>query len=163
MRRIARESAIFLAGDVDHDRPVLHEASRQGTIAGRNAARYPEIEAPPRWVFLSMVFTDPGLAIVGRTADTGRGDRSACVNYADQGRARIMGRNRGLLKVHADRGGTLVGAEMATPSAEHVAHLVAWAVQESMTASHLLNRPFYHPTIEEGLKQALSELVDRTE
>lgn len=155
-------SAIFLAGDADHDRPVLHEASRQGTIAGRNAARYPDVEVPPRWVFLSMVFTDPGLAIVGRTADADRGDRSACLDYADQGRARMMGRNRGLLKVHADRDGTLVGAEMAMPGAEHVAHLIAWAVQEGMTAAHLLDRPFYHPTIEEGLKHALNELVGRT-
>ena len=151
-------SAVFLAGDVDHDRPVLHEASRQGAIAGRNAARYPAGETLARWVALSMVFTDPGLALVGRAPDPGAGDRTACVDYADQGRARIMARNAGLLKIHADRDGRLVGAEMAVPDAEHLAHLLAYAIQDGLTAAQMLDRPFYHPTLEEGLRGALEAL-----
>lgn len=77
-----------------------------------------------------MVFTEPGLALVGRAPDPTRSDRTACVNYADQGRARVMGRNAGLLKIHANRDGVLVGADMAMPGAEHLAHPLAWAVQE---------------------------------
>ena len=42
-----------------------------------------------------------------------------------------MGQNRGLLRVYADRQRcTLLGAEMLGPRVEHMAHLLAWAVQQ---------------------------------
>jgi pyruvate/2-oxoglutarate dehydrogenase complex dihydrolipoamide dehydrogenase (E3) component len=50
-------SAIFLAGDADADRPVLHEASSEGAIAGRNAASFPNVRKAKRAVPLSIMFT----------------------------------------------------------------------------------------------------------
>ena len=38
-------SAIFIAGDADNDRPLLHEAADEGRIAGDNAVRFPEVVA----------------------------------------------------------------------------------------------------------------------
>ena len=41
-----------------------------------------------------------------------------------------MLRNNGLLHVYADIAtGRLLGAEMIGPDAEHIAHLLAWAIQ----------------------------------
>ncbi|MBF53844.1 MAG: dihydrolipoamide dehydrogenase, partial [Confluentimicrobium sp.] len=42
------------------------------------------------------------------------------------------------------------------------AHLLAWAISEGMTASRMLDLPFYHPTVEEGLKSALREICQAT-
>ena len=39
-------------------------------------------------------------------------------------------------------------------------HLMAWSIQQDLTAFDLLAMPFYHPTIEETLKTALLDLVD---
>jgi dihydrolipoamide dehydrogenase len=47
---------------------------------------------------------------------------------------------------------------MAGPGAEHMGHLVAWAVQQGLTVDAVLEMPFYHPVLEEGLRTALREL-----
>jgi dihydrolipoamide dehydrogenase len=70
-----------------------------------------------------------------------------------------MLRNKGLLKVYAELGtGLFLGAEMFGPAAEHIGHLLAWAAQKRMTVSDMLDMPFYHPVIEEGLRTALRDL-----
>ena len=50
---------------------------------------------------------------------------------------------------------------MVGPAAEHIAHLLAWAHQQKMTIQHMLDMPFYHPVIEEGLRTALRMRPDR--
>ena len=68
--------------------------------------------------------------------------------------------NHGLLRVYGEQGsGLLLGAEMIGPQNEHIAHLLAWAIQARMTVADVLQMPFYHPTIEEGLRTALRELL----
>jgi dihydrolipoamide dehydrogenase len=47
---------------------------------------------------------------------------------------------------------------MLAPAAEHLAHLMAWALQSRMTVEQMLEMPFYHPVIEEGLRTALRDL-----
>ena len=69
-----------------------------------------------------------------------------------------MLRNRGLLHVYANLAtGRIVGAEMIGPDAEHLGHLLAWAIQSAMTVERALKMPFYHPVIEEGLRTALRD------
>ena len=148
---------VFIAGDVDDDRAVLHEASNEGAIAGGNAARYPEVRKAERGAAFRVMFTDPPLAVVGEPADeeTVTGEAS----YADQGRAKIEARGAGLVRLYARRGdGRLTGATLAAPGMDHIAHLIAWSIERGETASKLLERPFYHPTLEEGLKGALREI-----
>ncbi len=152
---------IFLAGDASSYRPVLHEAADEGHIAGGNAARFPDVRAAVRRTPLSIVFTDPQIAVVGTTfRDL---DRDAieigAASYDDQGRARVIGKNRGLVRIYAERQhGTIVGAEMFGPRVENTAHLLAWAVQRGMTVEEALHMPFYHPVLEEGIRTALRNL-----
>ena len=47
---------------------------------------------------------------------------------------------------------------MIGPEAEHIGHLLAWALQNQMTVAQMLEMPFYHPVIEEGLRTALRDL-----
>ena len=84
------DAPIFLAGDADAQRPVLHEASSEGAIAGRNAASFPKVRKARRAVFLSIMFTDPPLAVVGAPPSDAMVFGSA--SYADQGRARVEAR-----------------------------------------------------------------------
>jgi hypothetical protein len=81
------------------------------------------------------------------------------VSFEDQGRSRVIGKNRGLLRVYGEHGsGLFMGAEMFGPTAEHIAHLLAWSAQRRMTVIEMLDMPFYHPVIEEGLRSALQDL-----
>ncbi len=81
------------------------------------------------------------------------------VSFEGQGRSRVIGANKGILHVYGERGsGLFLGAEMFGPAAEHVGHLLAWAAQKRMTVSEMLDMPFYHPVIEEGVRTALRDL-----
>ena len=153
---------IFIAGDANGDVPVLHEAADEGRIAGENAARFPDVRPGMRRAGLVIVFTDPQIATVGGGYHAARrtpaGFVTGSVSFDDQGRARVMQRNRGLLHVYAELGsGVLLGAEMVGPDAEHLVHLLAWARQLDLTVGEMLALPFYHPVVEEGVRTALRD------
>jgi dihydrolipoamide dehydrogenase len=157
-------SAVFMAGDASNYIPLLHEAADEGSIAGENAARVAAghpVKPGLRRAPIGIVFTDPQIAIVGDgfralkpgTFATGQ------VSFENQGRARILLKNKGLLNIYAESStGRLLGAEMMAPAAEHLAHLLAWSLQKNMTVSDMLDMPFYHPVIEEGVRTALRDL-----
>ncbi|UTV27950.1 dihydrolipoyl dehydrogenase [Photobacterium atrarenae] len=157
---------IFIAGDASNQLPLLHEAADQGRIAGDNAGRFPDIRAGLRRSKISAVFTDPQIALIGETYQevTERLGNCGCfetgaVSFENQGRSRVMLRNKGLLHVYGEHGtGRFLGAEMMGPNAEHLAHLLAWAHQNKMTVAEMLDMPFYHPVIEEGVRTALRDL-----
>lgn len=161
------DSSIFIAGDANNDLPLLHEAADEGRIAGANAGAYPEVQAGLRRAPLSIVFTDPQIATVGLTIQQTDERCRGCfavgsVDFANQGRSRVMGRNHGLLRVYGEHGtGRFMGAEMFGPAAEHIAHLLAWSAQQQLRVTEMLDMPFYHPVIEEGLRTALRDLHDK--
>jgi len=158
--------SIFIAGDASNQMPLLHEAADQGKIAGSNAGVYPNIRAGLRRSSIAAVFTDPQLAMVGLTHKQVTEKYTGCncfetgsVSFENQGRSRVMLKNRGLLNLYGAHGtGRFLGAEMIGPQAEHLAHLLAWAHQNRMTISQMLDMPFYHPVIEEGVRTALRDL-----
>jgi dihydrolipoamide dehydrogenase len=155
------DTSIFIAGDANHDVPILHEAADEGRIAGGNAARFPDVRPGLRRAGLGVVFTDPQIAVVGGGFAVARElpHVTGEVSFEDQGRSRVMLRNQGLLHVYAGIGsGRFLGAEMLGPDAEHIGHLLAWAVQMNLTIAQMLEMPFYHPTIEEGLRSGLRDL-----
>jgi dihydrolipoamide dehydrogenase len=157
-------SPIFVAGDAGNFIPLLHEAADEGRIAGENAARLAlgkRVKPGLRRAFIGIVFTDPQIGIVGGgfhslkpgTYATGQ------ASFEGQSRSRILLKNKGLLNVYGDlTTGRFLGAEMLAPAAEHLAHLLSWALQNKMTVAKTLEMPFYHPVIEEGLRTALRDL-----
>jgi len=148
---------IFLAGDANTEVPLQHEAADDGHIAGLNAVAA-SVGAFVRRTPLSIVFSDPALALVGQRWGALDHDRVVVgeARFADQGRARLMLRNAGLLRICANReDGALVGAELFAPEGEHLAHWLALAIHRRSTVFDLLRAPFYHPTVEEGLRTAL--------
>jgi len=156
----AGTSGIFIAGDVANDMPLLHEAADEGRIAGANAARHPDVRPGLRRAGLGVVFTDPQIAIVGGGYAAARDvpHVTGVVSFEDQGRSRVMLRNRGLLHVYAEVAtGLFLGAEMIGPDAEHIGHLLAWARQMNLAIEQMLEMPFYHPVVEEGLRTALRD------
>ena len=157
-------SSIFIAGDVSSERPLLHEAADQGRIAGDNAGRYPDVQHGLRRAPLAIAFTDPQVAIVGRGFHALEAGHSASgeVSFVDQGRSRVMLQNEGMLRVYGEyRSERFLGAEICGPRAEHLAHLMAWALQMEMTVPQMLEMPFYHPVVEEGLRTALRDLNEK--
>ncbi|GGP18001.1 dihydrolipoyl dehydrogenase [Silvimonas iriomotensis] len=157
-------SPIFIAGDANNFLPLLHEATDEGKTAGTNAATWPEVKPGLRRATIAVVFSDPQIAMVGqRFADLAPGSfATGEVSFEDQGRSRVMLRNKGLMHVYADKQtGRFLGAEWIGPRAENIAHLLAWAVQQQLTVPQMLDMPFYHPVVEEGLRTALRDVAAR--
>ncbi|HEY0883730.1 MAG TPA: FAD-dependent oxidoreductase, partial [Ramlibacter sp.] len=159
-------TCVFLAGDVHPDRPLMHEAADEGVIAAQGALALLDGRPPAaavRRVPLSIVFSDPDVAAVGVPFD--RLPDGAVVGTAEgsgNGRSRILGATDSLVRLYAERGsGTLVGASLIATHGEHLAHLLAWAIQRRESASSLLEMPYYHPSVEEMLQSALKDVASR--
>ena len=156
------DKPIFLAGDISSDRPVLHEATSEGRIAGINAARYPDVRAHVRHVPLGIMFTNPNAALVGACpGPAGEGEQWEVgeLDFRKQGRARVMAEDHGRVRIYAKRScGEILGAELIGPRVEHLAHLLAWAIERRVTVPEALAMPYYHPVVEEGLRTALQQL-----
>lgn len=153
---------IFFAGDVNGERPILHEASDEGKICGHNAVREEAVPFQTRTP-LAITFCDPNIAYAGKTSkeldDEGADYQIGRVSFEGQGRSIVKLKEIGMLKVYGDTAtGKLLGAEMFGPELEHIAHLLAWSIGQGMTVNQALSMPFYHPVIEEGLRTALRDL-----
>lgn len=154
-----RGAPIYLAGDPSGRRPLLHEAADDGRFAGYNSV-HRRIRRFQRRAPLTITFSEPNLAMVGKSfAELRRGSFVVGeASFETQARALIMEENHGLIHVYAGAAdGKFLGAEMIGPGGEHLAHLMAWALQQKLTVFEMLRMPFYHPVLEEGLRTALRD------
>lgn len=154
---------IYLAGDATGYRAILHEAIDEGLMAGGNAIQ----DVPQsfcRRTPLRIVFSEPEIAVAGCGWDQ-LGDRDFVVGAADfseQSRAMVERVNNGLMHIYAESStGKLLGAEIAAPGAEHLGHTLALAIEQEMSLMQLLRMPFYHPTLEEGLRTAVRDAIGK--
>jgi dihydrolipoamide dehydrogenase len=167
---------IFIAGDATDERAILHEAVLEGKIAAHNAVNHHKNgnggtsrhmngqngKYLSRYVPMNIIFTEPNIASVGASWACLKGRNLVMVeaSFEHQGRAVIEQRNEGCIQLFLDsEDTTLLGAELLAPEGEHIAHLLALAMQKHMTAKELLTMPFYHPTFEEALRTALKKGV----
>jgi len=75
-----------------------------------------------------------------------------------------MARNHGLLRVYAhSESGRLLGSEMMIPDGEYIGHFLAMAIENEMTVREVMATPFYHPTVLEGLDNALNAIAAQLE
>ncbi|MBC7533964.1 MAG: dihydrolipoyl dehydrogenase [Oligoflexus sp.] len=148
---------LYVAGDFDGDKAILHEAADEGRMAGFNALRDVPV-AFKRKTPMSVTFTIPNIASIGlpchEVPETVIGE----VSFSNQGRSKIMGENKGALRLYVEpKTGKIMGAELMAPEGEHLAHILAAAITEGLSVQDMLRHTFYHPTVEEGLRTALRD------
>ena len=151
---------IYIAGDVNADRALQHEAIIEGHIAALHAIG--KKHEALRDIKLNIVFTDPPIATVGKGQENLEIEDFATGNtsFKYQSRAILMEENHGQIRLYANpENQTLTGGAFIAPAADHMAHFLALAISKNMTAQELLNMPFYHPVLEEGLYTALEQLA----
>jgi dihydrolipoamide dehydrogenase len=156
---------VFIAGDVNLDRQLLHEAADEGRIAGINAVADAPV-AFRRKTPLVITFCDPNIVMVGaRYRDLDLDNTLiGSVALGMLGRALIMGRNKGMLRLYADKAsGRLLGASILAPHGEHLGHLLNWCIEQRLTILQMLRMPFYHPVLEEAIQPILRELVGQSD
>ncbi len=157
------DSSIYIAGDCNADKPILHEAGFEGRVAGYNIMQTNPTEFRIKTP-LAISFCEPNIVTVGAKLSELDADTTAIgeIKMAPVGRALIMGKNRGLIRVYADiNSGKLLGASMACVKGENLGHLLCWCIEMQMTVHDVLRMPFYHPVIEEALQAALYHLKSK--
>lgn len=155
---------IYLAGDVNGDKQILHEAGDEGKIAGYNAAHGSAV-AFKRKAPLSITFCDPNIAMIGADWSKLADNENVVVGemrLGPVGRALIMGKNKGVMRIYVDKtNGQLLGATLVSVKGENVAHLLAWSIQQGLTVFDIVRLPFYHPVIEEALQACFYDVLKK--
>ncbi len=152
---------IYLVGDANGQRTLMHEAADEGAIAGFNASR-DTVQPFKRKTWLAIAFSQPDIIAVGTSFAelAGQDILLGTASTEGNGRSRIIARSKGVLRIYADaQSGKLLGASMIGPRAEHVAQLLALAIERGETAASLLQMPYYHPVVEEMVQSALQDIV----
>ena len=157
---------VYAVGDVSARIQLAHVASAQGTACvERLAGRSPRtnLEAIP-----SCIYTDPEIACVGLTADeakaAGRGVKVGKYVMFSNGRTVIVQGQRGFIKVVADEEtGVILGAQLMCQRATDMISQFTEAVVNGLTAGQMLAAVRPHPTFDEGVGEALEELVSKLE
>lgn len=156
---------VYIAGDATSTKPILHEAGFEGRVAGYNAMQDKNVNFKLKTP-LSITFCDPNIITVGaQLSDLNANDIAIGeIKLAPVGRALIMGKNKGLIRIYAQKStGKVLGASMVSTKGEHLAHLLCWAIEMNLTVLDLLKMPYYHPVMEEALQAALYDLKSKLE
>lgn len=112
------DTGVFLAGDANAHRPLLHQAADEGHIAGRPAAPDAPAQGLCRRTALAITFCSPQVARVGPPFSAlPEGTVTGEVDCARQGRARIAAANAGLMRLYADPGAPVAAPRDASDPA----------------------------------------------
>lgn len=160
-----KNTNLYIAGDMSGLHPLLHEASFDGIRAAKNALSQKPVKIK-RPVPLKITFTNPQIAIIGssyKELATKKLDFEIVESsFEDQGRSRTQFENEGHIRIYYKRTSLqILGAELFTHKAEHLAHFLALAVTHKISIDKILETPIYHPVVEEGLRTALRKALKK--
>ncbi|WP_201597212.1 dihydrolipoyl dehydrogenase [Psychrobacter vallis] len=161
---------VYIVGDANANLPLLHVASDEGYSAGSMVCENEKAAyiRPPATPF-SIVFCSPQIVNVGMSLPDIQQDSNleyviGSVSFDNQGRSRVMGVNCGLLHIYGcKKTDKILGASMVGPDAEYIGHILATAITNDLSVKDMLDTPFYHPTILEGLRTALRDVQYKME
>ncbi|MEI8089458.1 MAG: NAD(P)/FAD-dependent oxidoreductase [Opitutaceae bacterium] len=157
---------IYAAGDCSGPHEIVHTAILQGELAARHAAKVKNLK-PVDWSqLLSVVFTDPPLATLGRLEReldaAGEPYLVASYPFNDHGKSILMDASHGYVKVVAEpKRGRILGAEIVGPQAGELIHAFSGPLVLRATVFDLLRAPWYHPTLAEIVTYPLEEIAEK--
>jgi pyruvate/2-oxoglutarate dehydrogenase complex dihydrolipoamide dehydrogenase (E3) component len=157
---------IYAAGDCSGPHEIVHTAILQGELAARHAAKVKKLK-PVDWSqLLSVVFTDPPLATLGRLERELTAARVpylvASYPFNDHGKSILMEANYGYVKIVAEpKRGRILGVEIVGPQAGELIHAFSGPLALRATVFDLLRAPWYHPTLAEIVTYPLEEIAEK--
>lgn len=153
---------VYAIGDLVKGMQLAHLASAQGVcVVEKIAGEEPSIDIS---TVPGCVYTDPEIASVGVTEDEAK-ERGLEVNIGKfimsaNGKSLITKEERGFIKVIAEKEtDVIVGAQMMCARATDMIGEFVTAVVNRMTVKQLLKGMRAHPTYNEGVAEALEEIL----
>lgn len=150
---------VYAVGDVNGLSLLAHAAATQGETAvdavfgDRRPYRNDRV---PR-----CLYTRPEVASVGEWAHaaraSGRDVKTQRFFFKASARALASDDGEGFLQIVSEKnGGRILGAQMVGPHVTELIHLVSVALEGGLTTDRLRRVIFAHPTLAEGVREALS-------
>ncbi len=158
---------IFAAGNVCHDIQNTSLSIQEGRYAGINAATFPKFTYKAPSVRLSIVHTDPVLAIAGLTLNEMK-ERARTLGKLfitttirlHLGQYRSQREDGGILCMYTDcETHKVMGAEICAFDGEHIAEILALAIHNGATVENLASFNFYHLSVESTITEASQEAL----
>ena len=153
---------VYAIGDLVKGMQLANLASAQGVyVAEKIAGEEPSIELS---TVPGCVYTDPEIASVGVTEDEAKekGMDVAIGKFimSANGKSLITKEERGFIKIIAEKDtNVIVGAQMMCARATDMIGELVTAVVNHMTVQQLLKGMRAHPTYNEGVAEALEEIL----
>lgn len=152
---------IFAAGDVTSVSMTTSKAKHTGSVAGSNAADFPNLTKKDPILNVNVLYSDPELAIVGMSysevkqrAKEGKPFVSSEVRTND-GHFRATHKTGGILRIYCDEEShKLLGAELCLYRGGSIAHFIAMAIQQGLTVENIANMTYFSPSYEEVVQKA---------
>ena len=155
---------VYAVGDVSSRIQLAHAASAQATACvDALAGQTPLVDVTQ---VPSCIYTSPEIASIGITADeakaSGRAVKVGKYVMFSNGKTVIADGERGFIKVVADADtGVILGAQLMCQRATDMISQLTAAVVNGLTAAQLLRVMRPHPTFEEGVGEALEDLMEK--
>jgi dihydrolipoamide dehydrogenase len=148
---------IFAIGDLVRGPMLAHKAEDEGVAVAEQLAGMPghvNYEVIP-----NVVYTEPELAMVGRTEaelkEAGIKYASGRFMFRANGRAKSLGQQDGMVKILADKEtDRILGVHMVGPRVSELIAEAAVAMEFSASAEDLARTCHAHPTLSEVVKEA---------
>lgn len=157
---------IYAAGDCTGPHEIVHIAIQQAEIAAHNILKPKTARQMDYRLLISVVFTDPQMAVTGLTektaAEQGIPFVTASYPFNDHGKSLIMEALDGFVKLLAHpRTGEILGGCCVGPMGGELIHEITAAMAGRMTVRELAVMPHYHPTLAEIWTYPAEELADK--
>lgn len=158
---------IFAVGEVSSYNVSLAMANRLGSLAGRNASFFPNVEMNQVFENLELTFTDPALGVVGMSLENVKNSSYANVGFviSEVDFKNTLFRNKeesdGLMRMYVDiKSHKLLGAEICSKDALHIGQFLSFAIKMNAKIEDLAYFNFHKVIDEEaiarGAQKALS-------
>jgi dihydrolipoamide dehydrogenase len=149
--------AIFAIGDLVRGPMLAHKAEDEGVSVAEQIAGMPghvNYEVIP-----NVVYTEPELAMVGRTEaelkEAGVAFAAGRFMFRANGRAKSLGQQEGMVKILADKeSDRILGVHMVGPRVSELIAEAAVAMEFGASAEDLARTCHAHPTLSEVVKEA---------
>ncbi len=151
---------IYAIGDLIDSPFLAHVASKEGIVAAENALgkfKKMDYKAVPR-----CVYTSPEVASVGITEVVAKQNnieyKIGRYDFSGLGKAQVIDKSNGFIKILAGMDDKIIGASIIGPHATDLLAGLTMAVHFGLTAEELGDVIYPHPTLSEGLMEALHDV-----
>jgi dihydrolipoamide dehydrogenase len=159
-------AGVYAVGDIVAGTPGLAHGAFAEAIAAVTHIATGEVAPVDYRALPNVVYTHPEVAEVGMSEARAR-EAGLEVDVHDHafvgvGRAQIIGKNRGVVRIVAEKGGPIIGASVVGPQAGEMIHELMYAVGWEALPAEAAAFVHAHPTLSEAVGETLLSSAGRS-